>query len=91
MIRLASATISSLRLFSKLKGLSANARVEPGSKIAPLQPFPQTLPQFEIPYIRGLSLCSVCMIATAREVMPECSRAECYWKCRTASIIFRAL
>ena len=35
MIRLASATISSLRLLSKLKGLSANARVEPGSKIAP--------------------------------------------------------
>jgi hypothetical protein len=31
------------------------------------------------------------MIATARGVMPECSRAECYWKCRTASIIFRAL
>jgi hypothetical protein len=28
-IRLASATISSVRLFSRLEGLSANARVEP--------------------------------------------------------------
>ena len=41
-MRLASATISSLGFFSKLKGLSANARFEPGSKINALQPFPQT-------------------------------------------------
>ena len=90
MIRLASATISSLQLFSKLKGLSANARVEPGSKIAPLQPFPTDVTSIRNPlYPRFVIVFR--MIATARGVMPECSRAECYWKCRTASIIFRAL
>jgi hypothetical protein len=38
--RLASTTISSVRLFSRLEGLSANARVDPGAKMAALQPFP---------------------------------------------------
>ena len=41
--RLASATISSVRLFSRLEGLSANARVDPGAKITALQPFPTGL------------------------------------------------
>jgi hypothetical protein len=39
-MRFASATISSVRLFSRLEGLSGNARVDPGAKIAALQPFP---------------------------------------------------
>src|SRR5215472_13040204 len=43
MIRLASATISSVRLFSRLEGLSANGRVDPGAKITALQPFPTGL------------------------------------------------
>ena len=38
-MRLASATISSERLFSKLEGLSDIARVEPGAKIAALHPY----------------------------------------------------
>jgi hypothetical protein len=67
-----------------------NARVEPGSKIAPLQPFPTDVTSIRNPlYSRVVIVFR--MIATARGVMPECSRAECYWKCRTASIIFRAL
>ena len=60
MIRLASATISSLRLFSKLKGLSANARVEPGSKIAPLRPFPTDVTSIRNPlYSRVVIVCFV--------------------------------
>src|ERR1700722_7489282 len=48
-IRLASATISSVRLFSRLDGLSANARVDPGAKIAALQPFPTGLTSIRYP------------------------------------------
>ena len=36
-IRLASVTISSERLFSRLEGLSGNARVEPGDNRAPIR------------------------------------------------------
>jgi len=49
MIRLASATISSVRLFSRLEGLSANGRVDPGAKIAALQPFPTGLTSIRCP------------------------------------------
>jgi hypothetical protein len=48
-IRLASATVSSVRLFSRLEGLSANARVEPGEKIDALQPFPTELSSIRYP------------------------------------------
>ena len=48
-MRLASATISSERLFSKLEGLSAIARVEPGAKIAALHPFPTGLTSMRCP------------------------------------------
>jgi hypothetical protein len=48
-MRLASATISSERLFSRLEGLSAIARVEPGAKIAALQPFPTGLTSMRWP------------------------------------------
>jgi hypothetical protein len=48
-IRFASATISSVRLFSRLEGLSANARVDPGAKIAALQPFPTGLTSIRYP------------------------------------------
>jgi len=91
MIRLASATISSLRLFSKLKGLSANARFEPGSKIDALQPFPTDVTSIRNPlYSRVVIVFR--MIATARGVVPVVLRGRsAYWKCRTASIIFRAL
>jgi hypothetical protein len=40
MILFASAIISSLRLFSRLAGLSGQAEVEPGEKIDARQPFP---------------------------------------------------
>ena len=40
MIRLASATISSALLFSKLEGLSGKGRFEPGEKMDALQPLP---------------------------------------------------
>ena len=49
MIRLASATISSERLFSRLVGLSANARFDPGAKIDALQPFPTKLTSIRNP------------------------------------------
>jgi hypothetical protein len=55
-IRLGSATISSVRLFSRLVGLSANAVVDPGPKIGALQPFPRGLPLSDIPCIPLLSL-----------------------------------
>ncbi len=48
-IRLASAAISSVRLFSRLEGLSANGRVDPGAKIAALQPFPTGLTSIRCP------------------------------------------
>src|SRR3974390_2441133 len=48
-IRLASATISSVRLFSRLERLSANARVDPGAKITALQPFPTGLTSIRCP------------------------------------------
>jgi hypothetical protein len=48
-IRLASATISSVRLFSRLEGLSANGRVDPGAKIAALQPLPTGLTTIRYP------------------------------------------
>jgi hypothetical protein len=48
-IRLASATISSVRFFFSLEGLSANARVDPGAKIAALQPFPTELTSIRYP------------------------------------------
>jgi hypothetical protein len=48
-IRLASATISSVLLFSRLEGLSANARVDPGAKIAALQPLPTWLTSIRYP------------------------------------------
>jgi hypothetical protein len=43
MIRLASATISSALLFSKLEGLSGKGRLEPGGKVDALQPLPTRL------------------------------------------------
>ena len=49
MIRLASATISSVRPFSRLEGLSASARFEPGGKIDALQPFPTGLTSIRNP------------------------------------------
>jgi hypothetical protein len=59
-MRLASATISSLRLFSKLEGLSANARFEPGSKIDALQPFPTDVTSIRNPsYLRVVIVCFV--------------------------------
>jgi hypothetical protein len=48
-IRFASATISSERLFSRLEGLSASARVDPGAKIEALQPFPTELTSTRYP------------------------------------------
>jgi hypothetical protein len=48
-IRLASATICSEWLFSKLEGLSANERVDPGAKITALQPFPTELTSIRYP------------------------------------------
>jgi hypothetical protein len=48
-MRLASATISSERLFSRLEGLSAIARVESEAKIAALQPFPTRLTSMRCP------------------------------------------
>jgi hypothetical protein len=59
--RLASATISSVRLFSRLEGLSANARVEPGEKIDALQPFPIGLTSIRYP------LYPIAVIASARK------------------------
>ena len=47
--RLASATISSVLLFSRLEGLSANARVDPSAKIAALQPLPTRLTSIRYP------------------------------------------
>ena len=59
-MRLASATISSLRLFSKLKGLSANARFEPGSKIDARQHFPTDVTSIRNPlYSRVVVVCFV--------------------------------
>jgi hypothetical protein len=58
-IRLASATISSARLFSRFEGLSAKARVDPGAKIAALQPFPTGLTSIRYP------LYSITVIACA--------------------------
>ena len=49
MIRLASATISSVRLFSRLEGLSASARFEPSAKIDALRPFPTGLTSIRNP------------------------------------------
>src|SRR4029077_7398148 len=48
-IRFASAIISSVRLFSRFEGLSANARVDPDAKIAALQPFPTGLTSIRYP------------------------------------------
>jgi len=48
-IRFASATISSERLFSRLEGLSASARVDPGAKIEARQPFPTELTSTRYP------------------------------------------
>jgi hypothetical protein len=56
-IRLASATISSVRLFSRLDGLSANARVDPGAKIAALQPFPTGLTSIRYPLYSIAVMC----------------------------------
>jgi len=68
-MRLASATISSERLFSKLEGLSAIARVEPGAKIAALQPFRLDLPLCDVPYIRSRSLRTVAQCICARHLV----------------------
>jgi hypothetical protein len=66
-MRLASATISSLRLFSKLKGLSANARFEPGSKMDALQPFPTDVTTIRNPlYSRVVIVCFVIQVNLAR-------------------------
>jgi len=61
-IRLASATISSVRLFSRLEGLSANGRVDPGAKIEALQPFPTELTSIRYP------LYSMTVIACAMSI-----------------------
>jgi hypothetical protein len=50
-IRLASATFPLCDLFSRLEGLSANARVDPGAKIAALNPFLRSLALPDIPCI----------------------------------------
>jgi hypothetical protein len=67
-MRLASATISSLRLFSKLKGLSANARFEPGSKIDALQPFPTDVTSIRNPLYSSVVI--VCFVMGA-SISPE--------------------
>ena len=64
-IRLASATISSVRLFSRLEGLSANGRVDPGAKIAALQPFPTGLTCIRYPlYSITVIACAIFNAAT---------------------------
>ena len=63
-IRLASATISSVRLFSRLEGLSANGRVDPGAKIEALQPFPTELTSIRYP------LYSMTVIACTMSIRP---------------------
>ena len=75
-MRLASATISSERLFSKLEGLSAIARVEPGAKIAALQPF-----LCDVPYIRSRSLHTV-VSAFAHATSFEAWRPKIWNRCR---------
>jgi hypothetical protein len=59
-IRLACAIISSVRLFSRLEGLSANARVDPGAKIAALQPLPTELTSIRYPlYSMAVIACAI--------------------------------
>jgi hypothetical protein len=48
-MRLASATISSVLLFSRLTGLFGHGTVEPGEKIDALQPFPTWLTSIRYP------------------------------------------
>ena len=61
MIRLASATISSSRLFSKLEGLSGKGRFEPGEKIDALQPLPTRPISIRYPlYSIGITLKGCC-------------------------------
>jgi hypothetical protein len=61
MIRLASATISSARLFSKLEGLSGKGRFEAGEKIDALQPLPTRLISIRYPlYSIGVTLNGCC-------------------------------
>ena len=67
-MRLASATISSLQLFSKLKGLSANARFEPGSKIDALQPFPTDVTSIRNPLYSSVVI--VCFVM-GTSISPE--------------------
>jgi hypothetical protein len=64
MIRLASATISSLRLFSRLEGLSSNARFEPGGKTDALQPFPTGLTSIRNP-LYSMVVIILCDVASS--------------------------
>lgn len=60
MIRLASATISSALLFSKLEGLSGKGRFEFGEKIEALQPLPSRLTSIWYPlYSMGRDIAGI--------------------------------
>ena len=82
MIRLASATISSARLFSKLEGLSGNGRLEPGGKIDALQPLPTLLMSIRYPlYSMGVTWKGSCAGRVGLEragvgVVPEAARGS---------------
>ena len=54
--RLASATICSMLLFSRLTGLFGHGLIEPGEKIDALQPFPTGQTSILYPYSHLLSL-----------------------------------
>jgi hypothetical protein len=70
-IRLASATISSVPLFSRLEGLSANARVDPGAKMEALQPFPTELTSIRYPlYSITVIACVMYAAKTPRTTWP---------------------
>ena len=79
-MRLASATISSVLLFSRLTGLFGHGVVEPGEKIDALQPFPtgQTsilYPLYSITVIRALN----------RSAPKFPSNTLCRWRCFTST------
>src|SRR6516162_4413913 len=69
-IRLASATISSVRLFSRLEGLPANGRVDPGAKIEALQPFPTELSSVRYP-LDSMTVIA-CTMSIRRCPSPNC-------------------
>jgi len=81
-IRLASARISSELLFSRLKGLSANARGEPDEKIDALQPFPTELTSIRYPLYSIVVIVCVCDIASARSSPDSDGNGDCPGKVR---------